>query len=257
MYALQTLKNKIPFASNTSIPYRDIWGNPDEYSWAEGAAENFLSPGYIQKVADDPILNEMARLYDTKVEGSEKLMPGNPPKSKKYKNQQYYFTAEEYDAMWVARGQAAKSLLTDLMQNPDYIQADDRKKVLMMKSVWDYAEKVGLAAAIPDYDYDDLGLNAASTIAKEGKVTGYKADMFTALEQGDLDGYDAMVQALWDNDVEDSQIRQWIGNKYRDSYKSAYKRGRTDEMLRIAQILDNSGYAFDIYEWEAQVDEKR
>ena len=66
-----------------------------------------------------------------------------------------------------------------------------------------------------------------------------------------------MVQALWDNDVEDSQIRQWIGNKYRDSYKSAYKRGRTDEMLRIAQILDNSGYAFDIYEWEAQVDEKR
>lgn len=252
-YALQSLKNKIPYASQTSIPVRDIWGEAETSGFAERFFENFISPGYINKTKNDPILNEMSRLYDTHVEGSNALVPNNPPKSYTYQNQQYIFSDKEYDTYYVTRAQTAHKYLTELVSSNDYKNADDATKVQMMKSVWSYANKVGLSKVIPGYEYDET---TVSTIAQDGKVNNYKAHMLDAIESNDWEGYDTMIAALYREEIEDSQIKQWISNKYRDQYKKAYRAGDHEKMAQIEAILDNTDFDFDTLAWEEQVDKK-
>lgn len=251
-YAWEGLKNKTPF-STQSIPVRDIWGNAETSGFVERLFENFVSPGYINETKNDPILNEMARLYDTHVEGSDGLVPGNPKKTYTYKNQKYVFSDKEWDEYYVTRGQTAFNLLNSLLNNKDYLNADDATRVQMIKSCWSYADKVGLSKVIPNYEYDQLSV---ASIAEEGKKNNYKTHMMTSLDTQDWTGYDTMLQGLQDMGVDDSTIKTWIGNKYRDQYKSAYRKGDNAEMSRIENLLDNSGFDFDIDAWEEQVDNK-
>ena len=64
-----------------------------------------------------------------------------------------------------------------------------------------------------------------------------------------------MVEALHGEDVEDSEIKSKIATKYRDQYKEAYRKGNYERMSEIEEILDNTGYSFDVGAWEDQVDE--
>ena len=251
-YAIESLKNKTPLSLG-SIPMRDIWGEEETSGFVERLFENFISPGYISKTKNDPILNEMSRLYDSHVEGSNKLMPGNPPKSYTYKGEKHIFSDQEYDKFFTTRASVAHDYLTQLINSSAYQNASDEAKVEMMNSVWSYAKQVGLSSVIPGYDYDQL---TVGSIAEEGKINNYKSNMLTAIATNDWEGYDAMVQGLIQNNVEETQIKQWIGNKYRDEYKKAYHNNNYAEMARIEALLDNTGYDFDLMAWEEQVDKK-
>ena len=66
-----------------------------------------------------------------------------------------------------------------------------------------------------------------------------------------------MVEALREEEVEDSKIKEKIGNKYRDQYKDAYLKGDYDRMAEIEELLDNTGFDFDLDKWEKDADEKR
>lgn len=105
----------------------------------------------------------------------------------------------------------------------------------------------------PRSRYDELSVES---IAEDGKKNSSKTHMLTALDTMDYEGYDAMLESLYEMGVEDSTIRDWIRNKYINQYKSAYRRGNTTEMARIEDILYNSGYDFDLDAWEEKVDEK-
>ena len=77
-----------------------------------------------------------------------------------------------------------------------------------------------------------------------------------------------MVEALRNEGVADSAIKEKISSKYRDEYKDAYKmyldaRGNEErrevyrkEMRRIEKILDYSGFEFDFSSWMDQVEAK-
>ena len=83
-YALEQTENKIPGLSQTNIPYRDVWGNPETSTLAERLVENFISPGYINSYKDDPVLNEMDRLYQ--ITGDDSMIPEDPKKTATYKS---------------------------------------------------------------------------------------------------------------------------------------------------------------------------
>ena len=85
-------------------------------------------------------------------------------------------------------------------------------------------------------------------------VDEYKSDMMKALDTGDYEGYETMVEALRNEGVEDSSIKEKIGNKYRDQYKDAYRKGNYEKMAEIEETLDNSGFDFDLNKWENDVD---
>jgi O-methyltransferase involved in polyketide biosynthesis len=80
--------------------------------------------------------------------------------------------------------------------------------------------------------------------------------MIKDLESGNYEDYDSMVEALREAGVEDSTIKANIGNKYRDQYKDAYLKGDYDRMAEIEELLDNTGFDFDLDAWEEQANKK-
>lgn len=250
-YAREQVENKIPGVSQSNIPVRDIWGNAKTASLAERVIENFISPGYIENYKDDPLLNEIGRLADATQDYS--IIPEDPPKSFNYKNEQYALDAEQWDVYKERRGQTAYSMLNDLLQNPDYQNASPRAQADMVKNVWSYADKVGRTAVIPDYD---MVASSVDNIAKDSKVINMKDELIKALNAGNYDAYDTMIEALAEEGVEGSEIKTKVGNTYRDQYKDAYRRGDYETMAEIEDILDSSGYDFDLEAWEEQVDKK-
>jgi hypothetical protein len=254
-YAREQTENKIPGLSQTNIPIRDVFGNEKTSSLAERIFENFISPGYIEEYKNDPVLNEMDRLYNANVTDSKDMVPEDPSKSITYKNEKYVLTAEEWDKYKATRGQTAYEMLTELINSEGYQEADEAAQVQMIKKAWSYADKVGKKAVVPDFELDEKP-NITESVVKEGKVSAYNAGMMKSLESGDTEGYDAMVEALHEQGVEDSEIKTKIGSKYRDQYKDAYKKGNYERMAEIEDILDSSGFDFDLDAWEEQVDKK-
>jgi hypothetical protein len=257
-YAREQVENKIPGLSQTNIPYRNIWGEAETSGLAERIFENFISPGYVSEYRNDPVLNEMARLYEIYPDESS-LVPKDPGKTITHENQKHILTAEEWDTYKVARGETAWELLNGLIEDPDYQEADDRAKAKMIKDAWSYADTVGKGAVIEGYNVEGLGENAVKSIAHDGKISFYESEMIKALNAGDIETYDTMVEGLHELDVEDSTIKTKIGNTYRDQYKDAYREGDTERMAEIEEILDATGYDFNISGkggWEDQVDAK-
>lgn len=255
-YAAEQTENKIPGLSRTNIPYRDIWGNAETSGLAERIIENFISPGYVTEYKNDPIINEMARLYDVVEDNTLRnaMVPSDPAKSLTYKKKKYTLTAEQWDAYKEARGKAAYEMLNELINTQDYQDADETTQAQMIKDAWSYADNVGKAAFIPDFD---LGKPVtASEIASSGKVTSYKTKMIDALEAGDFEGYEAMVEGLRQEGVSDADIKEKVGNKYRDLWKDAYRKDSEDRMSEIEDILDHTDFDFNIYGdggWATQV----
>ena len=130
-YALEQAENKIPVLNQQNIPVRDVWGNEQTSSLAERILENFILPGYVSEYKDDPILNEIGRVYDATQDLS--LMPSDPPKSFSYKNDKVVLTDKQWDAYKEQRGQTAFNMLTELMQNPDYLNASASTQADMIK----------------------------------------------------------------------------------------------------------------------------
>jgi hypothetical protein len=253
-YAREQTENKIPGLSQTNIPMRDIWGEENTSSLAERILENFILPGYINEYQNDPIIDEMARLWEAT--GDKALVPdADPDKTITYNKQKHVLTAEQWDLYKENRNKTAHEMLTRLIESEDYQNATDAAQAQMIKNIWSYADKVGKQAVFPDYEVEEKG-DPVAKATLEGKVATCKTDMMTSLESGDYDGYDTMVEALHELGVEDSEIKTKIGNTYRDQYKEAYRKGDEAKMAEIEDILDNTGFDFDIDKWEEQVDEK-
>ena len=261
-YAWEQTENKLPGLSQTNIPYRDVWGNPEVNDtfgssgfaqFVERAIENFISPGYISRTKSDPVLTEIGRLYD--VTHDDGLIPSDPSKSVSYKNQRYALTAEEWDKYKETRGQTALNCLTELMSTEDYKNATDDEQAQMVKNIWTYAGNVGKAAVIPDYLLENSD-NPIEEATQNAKVTRYKAKMLQCLGSGDIEGYDTMVEALREADVSDSTIKSSIRNAYHDKYIAAYLKDDYETMSEIENILDNTDFDFDLDEWEEKADEK-
>ena len=247
-YAIEQVENKIPGLSQGNIAQKDVFGREETDSLAERFIENFVSPGYISHLKNDPILNEMDRLYNANVIDSEDMVPSDPPKSFKYGENQYRLSAEEWDTFKTVRGQTAFGMLTELINSSEYKNADDAAQVQMIKKVWEYATQVGKNAVVPEYLVD--GNTTVAEIAKDGKITSCYDNMLTSLKNGDYMGYETMVEALHQMDVEDSKIKEKIANKYRKSYQQAYISGDQYKMAEIEQILDMTDFSFDLNKWE-------
>lgn len=67
-----------------------------------------------------------------------------------------------------------------------------------------------------------------------------------------------MVEALHQEGIEDSEIKNKIRDTYRNQYKDAYRKGDTERMAEIEETLDMTDYDFSklISGWEDDVDEK-
>jgi hypothetical protein len=263
LYTHEQAQNKIPFYSKENIAARNIWGKEKTSDFAERLIENFISPGYFNKVENDPIINEMARLYD--VTGDNKMIPDEDPDKKitftkdKVKRE-IVLTDKQWDEYKKVRGQTAKNELTELLNSETYQNATDAARVQMIKDIWSHADKVGKNAVTSDFEIED---KTVAQIAKDSKLTGYESEMVKALNTGDYSTYDDMAEAIrqeYDDEEEaDSEIRQKLMNYYREMYKKAYRRGGEEGQVKMAEIEEALEYTglvddTDFMKWQNAVD---
>lgn len=259
-YAWEQVENKIPGLSKTNIPNRDIWGRPKSDELWERLVENFISPGYIEHYKDDPIINEMARLYT--VTGDPAMIPKEDPEKKytRTKNkvkEEFIFTAEEWDKYKEVRNSSAFNLLTELINSDEYNDptTTDEMKVKMIDNVWSHATDLGRAAVVPDYEIKSSG--KISTIGNDSKIAVYKSDLTSYLNKGDIRSYEVALEGLRQLDVKDSDIRGYIRDYFRDMYKDAYRKDDMEEMLRIQDLMTGTDFSKMndlIRDWEKAVD---
>ena len=256
-YAREQVENKIPGLSQTNIPYRDVWGNAEESGLGERILENFVLPGYINQYRDDPVVGELQRIG---------IVPKDAGKTFNAGGSKYVLTDKQYDAYKTTRGQTAYNTLSEMMNTDYYQSSDPDTQRALVEGVWDYANNRGKLAVDPNIEVDEWvrdGSNPVQEIidgseakAKKNRITTNKGNMITALSQGDIEGYEAMVEALREDGVDDKTIKNKIADTYRDQYKDAYRNGDYSEMERIETLLGNTDFDFDTYSWEKAVDKE-
>lgn len=252
-YALEQTENKIPGLSQQNIAYRNAFGEAEESSLTERLLENFLSPGYFSPVRNEPVIDELERLYNSSdVDDTKKtaLVPKQPNKSVSGTA----LSAEQYDEIRVKRGQTAKNLISELMNTSYYQTASDQEKAGMISDVWIYATTTAnnevLGTKINDSWVMNSRTNPTQGIINRSKdqvastnKKGWKAEAVQAVKAEDYDALDVCIEALTEMGMKDarSSVKSAISSEYKQAYVTAYQRNDVATMLEIEDNLESTG----------------
>ena len=191
---------KIPFASKTLPTYKDQFGRESvTENVVERIFSNFLSPGYLADVKDQPVENELTKLYEKT--GESAILPSYASKSITVDKQKKNLTAKEYDTFAKVRGNVAYDNLEKLMTSQEYKSMDNEQKIKAIKKIYDYANSVG-KSKVSDYeltkseqqiqDYEKAGIDYYKWLILQDKAdtnkNGYvtKDEMNKALNKSSL-----------------------------------------------------------------------
>jgi hypothetical protein len=132
---LTGIQSKTPGLTNQLPLKRDILGQPQKYGdGVLNVVQQLISPGYIAKKSDDPIIKELNRLYAS--EGSDFLPRATVYKFTKDKVD-YNLTSKEISEFQRVMGEYTKDKLTSLMQSQSYMSMSDADKAKEIKNIND------------------------------------------------------------------------------------------------------------------------
>lgn len=178
---------KIPGLSQGVVPYVDAWGNIEKQSdnvFAR-AAENFLSQGYISKINNDPVTNEVERLY--KQTGDGACVPSVAEKTITKDGTKINLSGEQWVKYAQEKGQLSHAMVKKAITSADYKSLSDKDKVEVLNKIYSYANEIAKNKTVntelerTDKDRQillDSGLNPAT--------------LFTRKNQADVDGNDSL-----------------------------------------------------------------
>ncbi len=141
---LQRQGAKIPGLSERMPEYLDVWGRNDMGSdnMLLRVVENFLSPGYANKVGSTKVEDELQRLNDAGYEG---MLPGAVQKSGKLDGNR--MTAEQWMKRQKEQGSTAYEIMQNFIGTQEYQNLTDDQKAKFIDKAYEYAKNSGKAAA--------------------------------------------------------------------------------------------------------------
>ncbi|NBI83870.1 hypothetical protein D3Z48_17720, partial [Clostridiaceae bacterium] len=151
---LQTNQNKIPFLSQRSAAYLDIWGREQfSGSLAARALQNFILPGYLRSEKLSDMESELIRLYQATGDGS--ALPGKAKKSFSVGEGDdrvtKYLTADEYQLFAETRGTLMYSGLSEITSSSYYAALDDVGKLDAVNKMIELSNAVA-KTGVSDYE---------------------------------------------------------------------------------------------------------
>lgn len=159
---IQNIQGKIPsigllpalglkgIGSKEKMAYVDLWGRKDtNSSIVFRAFENFVSPGYINRIKETPVDTELMRL--ARATGNNDVLPSEAAKQFTIDSKPLNLTADQYEQYAISRGQMAYSLIENLINSSYYEAMGDDLRAKTVKYALDYATAVAKADVIPDY----------------------------------------------------------------------------------------------------------
>jgi len=274
--ALEQVENKIPFLSQKNIPYRNVWGEADVSPQGWAAIENFLSPGYGNTLKNDPVTNELKRIYQET--GNPSMIPKAAGKTVTINGKNTPLTAEQYDQYVVDRGQTAYNCIKDLMESPVWQICDDDTRALMITDAWNYANQIGrhnvdnrikkdswVANAEHNGNFVDVAIERAADSNRTDYIKGYGQTMAEALDSNDSEMFDLSVTALEEAGATDTEIRGALRDYFKPLYQVAFEENDKNTMELIEEKLLDADVGFkekDIRSWlpseeeETEIDER-
>lgn len=261
--ALEQVENKIPFLSQKNIPYRNVWGEADVSPQGWAAIENFLSPGYGNTLKNDPVTNELKRIYQKT--GNPSMIPKAAGKTVTINGKNTPLNAEQYDQYVVDRGQTAYNCIKDLMESPVWQICDDNTRALMITDAWSYANQIGrhnvdnrikkdswVANAEHNGNFVDVAIERAADSNRTDYIKGYGQTMAEAMDSNDSEMFDLSVTALEEAGATEAEIRGSLRDYFKPLYQVAFEENDTNTMDLIEEKLLDVGVGFkgkDIAGW--------
>ena len=255
--ALEQVENKIPWLSTTNIPYRDVWGNAEVSSPAEAIIENWISPGYGNALKNDPVNNELKRLYDATK--NPNMIPKTAGKTVSINGNSVKLNAEQYDQYVVDRGQTAYQTIRDLMESPVWQVCDDNTRSMMVTDAWTYANQIArhnldpngkldswVANAQYNGNFVDVVVDRAAETNRKDYIAGYGQNLAEAREAGDKETYDLCMTALDEAGATSAEIRSPVRDYFKPLYQQAFEANDTTTMDSIEDMLIDIGIGFKI-----------
>ena len=200
---LQRQGAKIPGLSEKMPEYLDVWGRNDMGSdnMLLRVVENFLSPGYANKVGSPKVEDELQRLNDAGYEG---MLPGAVQKSGKLDSNR--MTAEQWMKRQKEQGNTAYEIMQNFIGTQEYQNLTDDQKAKFIDKAYEFAKNKGKAAAGGDTSDFAKWYNAAENAQSE---VGLSEEKFLSIyayksaiedEAGD-DAKASIKQGMWEDYV--------------------------------------------------------
>ncbi len=215
---LQKSAGKIPFLENQKVPYINEWGEMESNgSILNRALENFVSPGYYNKIETDRLNSEIARLY-TETDNKD-VIPKRAAKSFSVDGKTKYLSAEEYLDYATEKGRRSRKYAEDLITHPLYNDLNDFEKAEALKNLYDYANAVA-KLKVPDYELSS-SYSKIKDLEENGldPVDYYIAKVLTDVSRADKDGSwtvnkSEYIRALNESGLSEETQKQLINNRY-------------------------------------------
>lgn len=200
---LQRQGAKIPGLSEKMPEYLDAWGRNDmgDDNLLIRAIDNFISPGYRNKVSTSSMESELQRLHDAGYEG---MLPSALQKSSKLDGNR--MTAEQWMKRQKEQGSVAYEIMQNFMGTQEYKDLTDDQKAKFVDKAYEFAKNKGKAAAGGDTSDFARWYNAAENAQSE---VGLSAEKFLSIyayksaiedEAGD-DAKASIKQGMWEDYV--------------------------------------------------------
>ena len=162
----QKNQNKLPFLSQRSAAYLDIWGREQfSGSTAERILQNFISPGYLKSEKLSAMETELIRLYQAT--GESGALPGRAAKSFEVEKEPFYLTSDEYQVFAETRGTMMYSGLSEMTAGAYYQQLGDASKLTAVGNMIKLSNAVA-KTSVSEYVLDDWHAKAVEGKEKYG-----------------------------------------------------------------------------------------
>jgi len=201
-YTLGKLSQKIPGWDYNQIPYIDQWGRTQSTGGlGERVANNMLNPAYVSRISNDPVEDELQRLYDVT---GESVFPQKADRSIKVDGETRYLTADEYVAYATRKGQLSYELVSSLVNDPGYRNLSDSEKAKALSDLYSYANakakeelfgvtndsqkkmNEAVAAGISPSDYVSYQAQIDSLEPTQGRQTVVNLQKYHAIAETDM-----------------------------------------------------------------------
>lgn len=227
---------------------------------------NVITPSYASKIKENPISDELSRLYrSTDVDNSErKLFQSDAPKSIQINGETRNLTGDEYESYEKIRGSNTTEYLGALQNNPLYDSMDDAMQGYATDKMYDYIEQTSKAELGIGYEPTDnwiadlQGKSEAEIIetvlyktfesAVDGKQYSSKYEgMDDLMDQGKLS--DAMAITMMPENMKTAytetarkggvSVNEWL-----DMYAYAYPAGKTEKGTQDKEKVRNAALEY-------------
>ena len=189
---LEVVKNKslakIPGASMSLTPYIDAWGNVEQKdSRLAAGLENFFSPGYVSKIKDDPVTNEVERLYHET--GNGKVVPSTADTYFTVYGEKVYLNGEQWADYAQNKGKMSYDLVKSTMKDKAYKELSDDEKTEVIRNIYEYANRQAKAKLSKKYDNINYALEDKDKQREQLMDLGVSpAIIYTAYDTADQNG---------------------------------------------------------------------